>query len=54
MEGLGGAFEQVARFIEISDRFAEPMDDEEMNKLLVEQARLQDAIDWVGGWELER
>jgi energy-dependent translational throttle protein EttA len=54
MEGLGGAFAQVARFNEISDRFAEPMDDEAMNKLLEEQARLQDAIDAVGGWELER
>jgi energy-dependent translational throttle protein EttA len=54
MEGLGGAFAQVARFNEISDRFAEPMEDEEMNKLLEEQAKLQDAIDAVGGWELER
>ena len=54
MEGLGGAFAQVARFNEISDRFAEPMDDDEMNKLLEEQAKLQDAIDSVGGWELER
>jgi energy-dependent translational throttle protein EttA len=54
MEGLGGAFAQVARFNEISDKFAEPMDDEEMNKLLAEQANLQDAIDAVGGWELER
>jgi len=54
MEGLGGAFAQVARFNEISDKFAEPMDDEEMNKLLEEQAKLQDAIDAAGGWELER
>ncbi|HEU5137396.1 MAG TPA: energy-dependent translational throttle protein EttA [Steroidobacteraceae bacterium] len=54
MEGLGGAFAQVARFNEISDKFAEPMEEEEMNKLLEEQARLQDAIDAVGGWELER
>jgi sulfate-transporting ATPase len=54
MEGLGGAFAQVARFNEISDRFAEPMEEEEMNKLLEEQAKLQDAIDSVGGWELER
>jgi len=54
MEGLGGAFAQVARFNEISDKFAEPMDDEQMNKLLEEQAKLQDAIDAVGGWELER
>jgi sulfate-transporting ATPase len=54
MEGLGGAFAQVARFNEISDRFAEPMEDDEMNKLLEEQAKLQDAIDAAGGWELER
>jgi sulfate-transporting ATPase len=54
MEGLGGAFAQVARFNEISDKFAEPMDEEQMNKLLEEQSRLQDAIDAVGGWELER
>ena len=55
MEGLGGAFAQVARFNEISDKFADPeLDPDEMNKLLEEQATLQDAIDSVGGWELER
>jgi sulfate-transporting ATPase len=54
MEGLGGTFAQVARFNEISEKFAEPMDDDEMNKLLEEQAKLQDAIDAAGGWELER
>jgi sulfate-transporting ATPase len=55
MEGLGGAFAQVARFNEISDKFADPeLDPDEMNKLLEEQAKLQDAIDAAGGWELER
>jgi sulfate-transporting ATPase len=54
MQGLGGAFRQLARFNEISDRFAEPMSDDEMNALLEEQAKLQDAIDAAGGWELER
>jgi ATP-binding cassette ChvD family protein len=55
MEGLGGAFGQVARFNEISDKFADPeLDPDEMTKLLEEQARLQDAIDAAGGWELER
>src|SRR5215207_920226 len=55
MEGLGGAFAQVARFNEISDKFADPeLDPDEMNKLLEEQATLQDAIDAAGGWELER
>jgi len=54
MEGVGESFRQVARFNEISDRFAEPMSDDEMNALLEEQAKLQDAIDAAGGWELER
>jgi sulfate-transporting ATPase len=54
MEGVGEAFRQVARFNEISDKFAEPMSDDEMNTLLEEQATLQDAIDAAGGWELER
>jgi sulfate-transporting ATPase len=55
MEGLGGAFGQVKRFNEISDKFADPeLDPDEMNKLLEEQAKLQDAIDAAGGWELER
>jgi len=54
MEGVGEAFRQVARFNEISDKFAEPMSDDEMNALLEEQAKLQDAIDAASGWELER
>ncbi len=54
MEGVGGSFELLERFNRISDRFAEPMDDAQMNRLLEEQAKLQDAIDAAGGWELER
>jgi sulfate-transporting ATPase len=42
------------RFNEVSMKFAEPLDDDEMNALLEEQARLQDAIDAAGGWELDR
>ncbi len=42
------------RFNEISDRFAEPMDDDEMTALLEEQGKLQDAIDSAGAWELDR
>jgi sulfate-transporting ATPase len=40
-------------FNKISDRFAEPMEPDEMDKLLAEQGKLQDKIDAVGGWELE-
>jgi sulfate-transporting ATPase len=54
MEGVGEAFRNVERFNQISDKFAEPMSDDEMNALLEEQAKLQDAIDAAGGWELER
>ncbi|NNC63884.1 MAG: ATP-binding cassette domain-containing protein, partial [Gammaproteobacteria bacterium] len=53
-EGVSEITGLVARFNEISDRFAEPMDDEEMNDLLAEQGKLQDAIDSAGGWELDR
>jgi ATP-binding cassette ChvD family protein len=44
----------LRRFDEVSLRFAEPMDDEEMNKLLEEQATLQEKIDAAGAWELDR
>jgi ATP-binding cassette ChvD family protein len=54
VEGLGETFALLERFNRISDRFAEPLEDQEMNKLLEQQAKLQDAIDAAGGWELER
>jgi len=44
----------VEDFNRISDRFAEPLAEEEMTALLERQAKLQDAIDAAGGWELER
>ena len=42
------------RFNAISERFAEPLDEEEMNALLAEQATLQERIDAEDGWELDR
>jgi sulfate-transporting ATPase len=54
MQGLGGTFAQLERFNQIAEEFGQPMDDAQMNKLLEEQSRLQDAIDAAGGWELER
>ena len=53
-EGVGEVQSLLDRFNAISDRFAEPMSDDEMNKLMEEQANMQDKIDAVGGWELER
>lgn len=42
------------KFNEISLRFAEPMSDDEMNKLLEEQGELQNKIDNANAWELDR
>jgi len=55
MEGVNDIQTLIDRFNAVSDRFADPdIGDDEMNKLLEEQAKLQDAIDAKGGWELER
>ena len=53
-EGVGETIELLNRFNEISMKFAEPMEDDEMNALLEEQGKLQDAIDAAGGWEVDR
>ena len=53
-EGVGDVQSLIDRFNAISDRFAEPMSDDEMTKALEEQAKMQDKIDAAGGWELER
>jgi sulfate-transporting ATPase len=53
-EGVGDVQSLIDRFNAISDKFAEPLSDDEMNKLMEEQAKMQDKIDAVGGWELER
>ena len=54
MEGVGDTMRLIEEFNRVSDRFAEPMSEDEMNALLARQATLQDAIDAAGGWELER
>jgi ATP-binding cassette ChvD family protein len=53
-EGVGEVRELLLRFDDISQRFAEPMDDEQMTALLQEQAEVQEAIEASNGWELER
>jgi len=55
VEGVGEIQSLIDRFNAVSDQFADPdLGEEQMNKLLEEQAKLQDAIDAKGGWELER
>jgi sulfate-transporting ATPase len=53
-EGVSSTMELINRFNAISDRFAEPLEDDEMNKLLEEQGELQGRIDAVNGWEVGR
>jgi len=53
-EGVGGTIALINRFNAISDLFAEPLEDDEMNKLLEEQGELQGKIDAANGWELDR
>jgi sulfate-transporting ATPase len=53
-EGVAETMDLVNRFNAISEKFAEPMSDDEMNALLEEQGKLQDAIDAAGAWEIDR
>jgi sulfate-transporting ATPase len=53
-QGLGEIMALLDEFNAISDKFAEPMSDEEMNSLLERQGDLQTKIDAVDGWEIDR
>ncbi|MBV9734692.1 MAG: energy-dependent translational throttle protein EttA [Acidisphaera sp.] len=53
-QAFAGLKAAIDRFNAISLEFAEPMDDEQMNTLLAEQAELQEKIDAEDGWELDR
>ena len=54
LSGMGEAKQLVDRFNEVSSRFAEELTDDEMNDLIVEQGELQEKIDAIDGWDLER
>jgi ATP-binding cassette ChvD family protein len=55
LEGVAEIQALIDRFNEVSDKFADPdLSEDEINKLMEEQAKLQDAIDAKNGWELER
>jgi len=53
MEGVKEQQGLLDQFNEISARFAEPMDDDEMNRLLEKQGNLQERIDALALWELD-
>jgi energy-dependent translational throttle protein EttA len=53
-EAVKSQRELLRRFDEVNAAFGDVSDDDEMNKLLEEQARIQDAIDAANLWELDR
>ena len=52
-EGVAEIKGLIDRFNEISDKFTEPLEQDEMDRLLEQQGKLQDEIDAANGWELE-
>ncbi len=53
-EGVAETRALLHRFEQLSAKFVEPLEEEEMTALLEEQAKLQDRIDAAGAWELDR
>jgi energy-dependent translational throttle protein EttA len=54
LESVAEKRDLLEKFNEISAKFAEEMTDDEMNALLEEQGNLQEKIDHLNAWELER
>ena len=54
LSGMGRAKQLIDQFNEVSAKFAEEMTDEEMNAVIAEQAELQEEIDAIDAWDLER
>ena len=53
-EGVSTTRGLLDEFDRINERFASEMTPDEMDKLLAEQAHVQDAIDACNGWEIDR
>ena len=53
-EGVAETRALLHRFDEINAKFGEPLSDDEMDKLMAEQARVQDQIEAAGAWDLDR
>src|SRR3954469_5425035 len=53
-EGVQSTVDLLKQFEELSAKFAEPMSDDAMNKLLEKQGALQEKLDAVNAWELDQ
>jgi ATP-binding cassette ChvD family protein len=52
-EGTQNVVDLLKEYEEVNNKFAEPMSDDEMNKLIERQGELTEKIDHAGGWELD-
>ena len=52
-EGVQEVMDVLQEYNEISEKFMEPMDDDEMNRLIERQGELTEIIDHMGGWEID-
>ena len=53
-EGLGALYDLLREYEEVNNKFAEPMGDDEMNKLIERQGELTDELDRLNAWEVEQ
>ncbi len=52
-EGVQPVVDLLKEFDRINEQFATPLSDEEMNKLLERQGKIQEDLDRLGGWDLD-
>ncbi len=52
-EGVQEAIDLLREFEEVSAKFAEPMSDAEMDKLIARQGRIQEKIDALDAWDID-
>lgn len=52
-EGVQEVMDLLQRYDEVNARFGEEMSDDEMDKLMEEQGRLQDKIDAINAWDIQ-
>ncbi len=52
-EGLQDVVDVVREYNEISEKFAEPLSDDEMNHLMERQGELQETIDHLDAWDID-
>ena len=52
-EGVQETVDLLAEYEKVSEAFAEPMSDEEMDKLIERQGRIQEQLDHLDAWDLD-